>query len=99
MNCIEQDIQRGIEFGYNWCCIKNYINLQLLGYLPGIFMDAVLGHNKNFVDYVLCPICYEKLSKIFPNKTAPPRNEFWGEGPAVDRVFNKYYQLRDSISV
>jgi hypothetical protein len=95
MNCIEQDIQNGIKFGYNMCCIKNYINLQLLGYFPGIFMYIVLGQD-DFKDHVLCPICYEKYNKRNPNRNHMTK-DWWGKGPAVDAVLAEYEQLRDSI--
>jgi len=86
-------IKAGVHYGYKACCIKNYVNLLRLGYHPAIFMTAVLDHN-HIMDWVLCPICYDKYDKRFPNRRIIPRDEFWGKGPAVDKVFSEYESLK-----
>jgi len=88
----ENVIQAGIKYGYNTCCINNYINLLKLEYYPGVFMDAVLGHN-HCVDHVLCPICYDKYDKRFPHRNRISREIAWGKGPGVDKVFFEYEKL------
>lgn len=51
----------GKACGYNECCIKNFINLNVLGIPAAGFMTFVLGHKDiPGVHHVLCPICYEK---------------------------------------
>jgi len=89
---IKDVIQAGIRYGYDICCINNYVNLLKLGYFPGVFMDAVLGHN-HYVDHVLCPMCYEKYDKRFPHRNRAIREIFWGKGPAVDELFSEYENL------
>ena len=88
----EDIVKNGIHYGYPMCCIKNYVNLLILGYYPGVFMDAVLGHN-HCVDHVMCPICYDKYDKRFPNRNRIVREVFWGKGPAVDAIFDVYENL------
>lgn len=89
---IEDVIKAGIRYRYNTCCINNYVNLLKLGYYPGVFMDAVLGHNHS-ADHVMCPMCYDKYDKRFPSRDRIAREVAWGKGPEVDKVFNKYENL------
>jgi hypothetical protein len=57
----ENIIRLGRSYGYNECCIKNFVNLLKLGCAtPAKWTEEVLGQ-KTDVGHVLCPMCYDKL--------------------------------------
>ena len=68
----EYHIAEGLRYGFKECCIKNYINLMLLGFPPAKFMYEVLGQHTYGVHYVMCPLCYAEYDAANPNR---PREE------------------------
>jgi hypothetical protein len=80
----------GIHYGYDPCCIKNYINLQKLGYAPGLFMSTVLGHD-NRAPYVLCPMCNDE----WDGERREPEYDLTRQNVVDD--MKKYKLLRDNL--
>lgn len=62
----EKHYMMGKACGYKECCIKNFINMQILGIPAAGFMSFVLGHKHvPGAEHVLCPLCYEEaLTRI-----------------------------------
>jgi hypothetical protein len=61
-------IAEGLRNGFKECCIKNYVNLMMLGLAPASFMHNILGQHTAGVGHVLCPMCYAEYDAANPNR-------------------------------
>jgi hypothetical protein len=80
----------GLYYGYEPCCIKNYINLHKLGLHPAMFMSVILGHD-NRANHVLCPICDE----AWTGHRAEPQYNLRRQDVVDD--MKEYKQMRDNL--
>lgn len=70
IDSVERNWIMGKASGYNECCIRNFINLENLGYPAAAFMVFVLGQ-RDPVPHVLCPMCNELWHKLNPGWVDP----------------------------
>ena len=59
---LAKDLMLGMYFGFNLCCISNYVRLHAAGKYPGEYMWSMHGFNKEF-RHVGCHECYKSNLK------------------------------------
>lgn len=88
--------KRGAYYGYNECCVKNFTNLETLGFSQGLFTSVVLGQDDDS-GRVLCPMCYEEYRRKHPtNPNYEP--DFEGAKPSTLQLIAMYELLKNNLN-